>query len=137
MGEAKRRRKLDPSYGKSPGRWKAGKKLRPDYGSMLAKTGADKITVFSEGNETIAMYYPTLGFAEFHTVIGSHMATIQIPCEKREVPKIAERLEGGFFAELSPNRAKAFTVPNGTERVIPLEVLNLDEFMRFVYRGSF
>lgn len=129
MGEAKRRKQLDPNYGK---RWQKAAKLLTDYGAMVLKSELKTVNLCSEGGNVTAVYYPSLKFAEFSMGIGEYMATIQIPCEKRQVPQILERLSGGFYAELKPNESKSFVTPNKTERVIPLEIVNLDEFMASV-----
>lgn len=126
MGEAKRRKQLDPSYGE--GGQKA-KKLLPDYGAMVLKRKIKTVNLCSEGGTVTAAYYPSLRFAEFTLKIAEYLATIQIPCKKGQVPQILERLSGGFYAELKPNEAKSFVTANGEERVVPLEIVNLDEFM--------
>jgi len=104
-------------------------KLLPDYGAMALKRRIKTVSLYSEGGSVTAAYYPALGFAEFSLAMAGYGVTLQVPCKKEEVSRILEKMSRGFHAEVRPNAAKAFTTANGAERVIPLEIVDLDKFM--------
>jgi len=135
MGESKRRKQLDPSWGLSkPSTKKSSVKLLPDFGSMLVSKGIKtQIIHMRKASHVVWHYYTYGGRGDLYIVFRyvstgvEYCATLIKICPSADIDETINALQGSFRVEVQPRPYQRFISGGTGKSVVPVEIIGTIE----------